>query len=89
MSILDKIYHEMYLKKLPEGEEYLKIREHAYAAWEKAAAILGPEFSDEVWNDLMALKIAEDRHDFKEGFCLGVQLMLEVTHLGSSPRVIR
>ena len=83
MSILDKIYLEMYLKKLPEGEEYLKIREHAYAAWEKAAAILGPEFSDEVWNDLMALKTAEDRHDFKEGFRLGVLLMLEAATPGA------
>ena len=77
MSILDKIYHEMYSEKMPEGEEYQKIREHTFATWEKGATILGPDFSDEVWNDLMELQAAEDCSDFRAGFRLGIQLMLE------------
>ena len=85
MSILDKIYNEIYLDEMPDTAEYCELRKKAFAVWEKAAPMLGMEFSDEVWNDLMTLNIFECRHDFKTGFCLGVQLMLEVCSQPGEP----
>ena len=78
MSILDEIYREMYLDKTPIAPEHREVRKCAFEAWEEAAAVLGPDFSDEVWNSLMALNAFESRHDFKEGVRFGIRLMLEL-----------
>ena len=89
MSILDKIYYEMYLQKLPETAEYKEVRERSLAIWEEAAEILGPEFSDKVWNNLVELSTVGSHHDFKEGFRLGVQLMLEARTQPGGPEAVR
>ena len=84
MNILDELYHEMCIEKQPETAEYKEARERSYAIWEEAAEILGPEFSDQVWNNLVELSTIVSRHDFKEGFRLGVQMMSEARTPGDS-----
>ena len=89
MSILDELYREMCIEKRPETAEYTEARERGFAIWEEAAEILGPEFSDKVWNNLVELSTIAGRHNFKEGFRLGVQLMLEARALPGEPEAVR
>ncbi|MBD5160674.1 MAG: hypothetical protein HDT14_01345 [Oscillibacter sp.] len=89
MNILDKIYDEIYLEEEPGTEEYRKLRKSYFAAWDKVEEILGGGFSDEVWNAVVQLNTAQNRNCFKEGFCLGVQLMLEAYSLPGGPEAIR
>lgn len=89
MNILDKIYDEIYLEEEPGTEEYRELRKSYYAAWDKVEEISGGGFSDEVWNAVVQMNTAQNRNCFKEGFCLGVQLMLEARFLPGEPEAIR
>lgn len=78
MSILKKIYNEQYTpgnpqKKLPFS---LRLKERAfYNAVEEA---MGPEFIERHWDNLCKVEDFKRFHDFREGFRLGVSLMLEL-----------
>ena len=89
MNILDEIYDEIYLGEEPDTEEYRGLRESYYAVWDKAEEILGEEFFDKVWNTVVELNTAANRNYFKEGFRLGVQLMLEARALPGEPEAVR
>ena len=89
MSILDELYYGLYIEKVPVSAEYKEIQARWYTSWDKAAETLGPEFSDKVWNTLIELKTYESQYNFKEGFRLGVQLMLEACFLPGESEAVR
>ena len=89
MSILDKIYQEMYLDKTPGTENYQALQQRACELWEEAAKQLGPELADEVWTAITALNLETSSYDFKEGFRLGVQTMIEAYSQPGVPKVKR
>lgn len=78
MSVLDKIYSELYLDRTPDTAEYRVAREQVFDMWEKLEARTGPAFSSQVWDAMSAMNLEESSYDFKEGFRLGVQMILEV-----------
>ena len=89
MSILVEIYREMYLDKMSDTEEYREVRECIFQVWEKVEGQLGPALSGEAWDAMVALQLEESNHDFKEGFRLGVQLVLEGLSLPGGPKANR
>ena len=89
MCILAELYHEWHSPR-----EKLRGNEHAEWSrsedlWMRAEQVLDAELFEELQRSVMDLMDQEACREFEEGFRLGVQLMLEVTHPGSSPRVIR
>ena len=89
MCILDEIYQELYLSKMPDTKEYQAVRDHVFDVWESLEKELGLSYADKVWEAVAALNLEESRHDFKEGFRLGVQLMREAHSLPGATKAIR
>ena len=85
MSILDKIYWELYLENPPETTEYKEAKERCYAAWDEAIEVLSPELSNKVWDNFVEFDTIKSLYQFKEGFRLGVQLMSEARTLPGEP----
>ena len=78
MSILQDIYDNRYspdeaLKKMPSS---LQLKKRAFLnAIEEG---LGPDFIEQHWEGLCQLESFESYTNFREGFRLGVSLMLEL-----------
>lgn len=78
MSILEEIYNDSYHVQARRGEEPKELRERNLAFWEKVAEALGDDVLDQHMYDLDESEHIQDVHRFREGFKLGVLMMLEV-----------
>ena len=78
MSILEEIYNGKYNPWMDEATTPQNVREKDIAFWKKAAEALGLETVDEHLYRLCESENADDVHNFRKGFQLGVLLMLEV-----------
>ena len=78
MSILQDIYNERYtpgdtLQKMPLS---LRLKERAF--YEAIENAMGVEFIERHWEALCEVEGSRDYANFREGFRLGVSLMLEL-----------
>lgn len=78
MSILQDIYGGGYapsesLEKLPKN-----LSDKWWGFFEEVEKSMGLEFIDRHWDDLMTAELYRDYANFREGFCLGVALMMEL-----------
>lgn len=78
MNILQDIYNGLYEPAQPHSPEYLAMREKRYAYWDKVQEVMGEAFQDQFWIHEVKLEDEERFSDFREGFRLGVSLMLEL-----------
>ncbi|MCM1297574.1 MAG: hypothetical protein NC311_18710 [Muribaculaceae bacterium] len=78
MSILTDIYNDEYHPQDTRPILPQDLREKDLAFWEKASEVLGREFVDAHLYRLCEIEHFNDYHHFREGFRLGVLLMLEV-----------
>lgn len=78
MSILADIYNERYHAQASRPHYPQELREKDLAFWEKATQALGGDVVDAHLYKLCEKENLNDIHHFREGFKLGVQLMLEV-----------
>ena len=78
MSILQDIYSEKYTPgkatdKLPFS---LRLKERAF--WDAIEAGMGADFIERHWDGLCKVEHFRDYANFREGFRLGVSLMMEL-----------
>ena len=78
MSILEKIYNQQYapaspMKKMPFS---LRLKERAF--YEAVEEAMGEDFLERYWDGLCEVEDFKRFSDFREGFRLGVSLMLEM-----------
>ena len=78
MSILNDIYCDEYHPQVTGPVLPQDLREKDLAVWEKASEVLGGDFVDAHLYRLCEIENLNDFHNFREGFRLGVLLMLEV-----------
>ena len=78
MSILNDIYWDKYHPQVTGPVLPQDLREKDLAFWEKASGVLGGDFVDAHLDRLCEIENLNDFHNFREGFRLGVLLMLEV-----------
>ena len=78
MSILADIYNERYHAQASRPHYPQELREKDLAFWEKATQALGGDVVDTHLYKLCEKENLNDIHHFREGFKLGVQMMLEV-----------
>lgn len=77
MSILHEIYGGGYapsesLEKLPE-----ELNDKWWTFFEEVEKVMGLEFIEQHWDALMEADLYRDFANFREGFRLGVALMME------------
>lgn len=78
MSILREIYSGGYApgeipEKLPK-----ELSEKHWAFYGEVEKVMGLDFMERHWDDLMEVDLYRDYASFREGFRLGVSLMLEM-----------
>ena len=78
MSILHEIYHETYepcepLRKIPK-----ELLDRKWAFYEEVEKRVGIELIERHWDAICEADIVRDYVNFREGFRLGVSLMLEM-----------
>ncbi len=78
MSILDDIYAGRYSVGHPPGDISREVLDQDAAFWEEAESILGEEAVEEQQKRACDISFEEERNAFREGFRLGVLLMLEL-----------
>ena len=78
MSILADIYNERYHAQASRPHYPQELKEKDLAFWEQATQALGGDVVDAHLYKLCEKENFNDIHHFREGFKLGVQLMLEV-----------
>lgn len=78
MSILADIYNERHHAQASSPHYPQELRDKDLAFWEKATQALGGDVVDAHFYKLCEKENLNDIHHFREGFKLGVQLMLEV-----------
>ena len=76
-SILDDIYYGRYQRRFVPTPQYQKASEAMKQDWDEAREAIGWERVDRLWQTLMAVAAQDSADDFREGFRLGVALMLE------------
>ena len=77
MSILTDIYNDEYHPQATRPIMPQDLRKKDLAFWEKATEVLGSECVDTHLYHLCEEEHLNNIHYFREGFRLGVQLMLE------------
>lgn len=78
MSILADIYNENYHAQASRPHYPRELREKDLAFWEKVKKALGADAVDAHFYQLCEQENIDDVHHFREGFKLGVLMMLEV-----------
>ena len=76
-TLLESIYHGNYERPLVRTPAYEAASRAVEQAWGAAEAKLSREELDELWTTATGLSLLEGYGDFRDGFCLGVSLMLE------------
>ena len=78
MSILSDIYNGEYRGQASRAHYPQELRDTDMEFWDKVTEALGSEVVDTHFYKLCETENINDIHHFREGFKLGVQLMLEV-----------
>ena len=77
MCILDELYHEWHSpREKPQAEDHAEW-ERNETLWEQAEKYLSPELLEELQRSVAVLMEQESCREFREGFRLGVGLLLE------------
>lgn len=77
MSILDELYHEWHApREKPQAEDHAEW-ERSEDLWTQAEKCMDPELLEELRGSVVNLIDLESCREFREGFRLGVELMLE------------
>lgn len=77
-SLLEELYCGTYERQFVRTPEYNAAAEAMTKVWDAAEAKLGQDAREELWNTASDLALLEGYNDFRDGFRLGVSLMLEV-----------
>ena len=77
MSILTDIYNDEYHPQAARPVMPQDLREKDLAFWKKVSEVLGSEYVDAHLYRSCEIEHFNDFHHFREGFRLGVLLMLE------------
>lgn len=77
-SLLKELYYGSYERRFVRTPEYNAAAEAMSKVWDAAEAKLGQETREALWNTAFDLADLEGYQDFRDGFRLGVSLMLEV-----------
>ena len=78
MSILQDIYNENYTLADPETQMPVSMRNKERAFYNAVEEAMGADFMESHWNNLCKAEDFRRFNDFREGFRLGVSLMLEL-----------
>ena len=78
MSILQDIYNENYFPSEPIEKMPKKLRSKKIAFYDEVERALGEEFLTRHWAGLCDAEQFQDYANFREGFRLGVSLMMEL-----------
>ncbi len=78
MSILQDIYNDSYYPCEPLEHMPKALRDKQLAFYEKIEEAMGVEFMEQHWDDLCEIDRFRDFTNFRQGFRLGVSLMLEL-----------
>lgn len=77
-SLLEELYHGSYDRTFTRTAEYNAAAEAMTKVWDAAETKLGQDAREALWNTASDLALLEGYNDFRDGFRLGVSLMLEV-----------
>lgn len=77
MSILQDIYEDEYIPRKPVEDLPEDLQKKKWAFWEEIEKAMGVDFIERHWDSLCDLIRFRDYAAFREGFRLGVALMLE------------
>ena len=77
-SLLEEIYYGNYERQSVRTPEYKAATAAMAKTWDAAGEKLSREELDGLWSTAMELSLLEGYHDFRDGFRLGVSLLLEV-----------
>lgn len=77
MSILQDIYDGQYSPAERADAIPQELREKTLAFYDEIERVLGSQFIEKHWDALCELESLRDINNFREGFRLGVALMLE------------
>lgn len=77
MSILQDIYDGQYSPTDRAEDIPQELREKTLAFYGEIERVLGSQFIEKHWDTLCELESLRDINNFREGFRLGVALMLE------------
>lgn len=77
MSILEDIYHNEYYSAEPMDEMPPELHDKRWENLEKIEAAMGKEFTEQHWENVVKIMQFCEFVCFREGFRLGVALMLE------------
>ncbi|MDE7245638.1 MAG: hypothetical protein K2O18_16920 [Oscillospiraceae bacterium] len=79
MNILKELYDGQYGVELPKTLEYRAVRhKNVEGFWDKIEEAMGPDFIEKNWENLSRQEELESFEYFRQGFHLGVSLMLEL-----------
>ena len=77
MSILQDIYEDEYIPRRPAENLPEDLRREKWAFLEEIEQAMGAAFIERHWDAICEADSAQDYANFREGFRLGVALMLE------------
>ena len=78
MSILHDIYNGEYSPTEKPTGIPVSMRRKEQAFFDEVEKVMGQDFLEKYWGDICATEDYYNFASFREGFCLGVSLMLEV-----------
>ena len=78
MSILQDIYSGGYAPGESQGKLPPDLSDKWWGFFEEVEKAMGLEFIERHWDNLMEADLYRDHANFREGFRLGVSLMLEL-----------
>ena len=78
MSILQDIYGGSYAPGESLGRLPQDLSDKYWAFFEEVEKVMGLEFIERHWDDLVEANLYRDHMNFREGFRLGAALMLEM-----------
>lgn len=89
MSILKDIYSKKYTPADPMKRMPFSLRLNERTFYNAVEEAMGPEFVERHWDGLCKAEDFKRFHAFREGFRLGVSLMLEVSEPRESAKAGR